>query len=323
MRDAARTAEHLPVHLAPAGAGVDQTGLPCFQRGCGQHRLEHRPHRVALEGPVQHRAVRRIQAGSRVCRVVPRHTDAGADFGVCGIQHHDAASGHHPARNGFRRPLDRPGKSQLDPHGPAVGVGLFRLAPQASLRIDKAGQSVALPGAGKRRIKRGFQPGGSPAVAVHIPDELHSQRRGRIAHGHRPAGNAQRRNIAVHREQERRDCVSFLVQQRLPSRIGTGKEPGIVSPAGHTERHPLCAKARQKMALAVVEIAPPRRECQRHHALRRRAGCIVRVGAQPVQPADHRRKTPHQQRIQRQHPPSGHENAPFGLLKQCGPDRGC
>ena len=93
MRDAARTAEHLPVHLAPAGTGVDQTGLPCFQRGGGQHRLEHRPHRVALEGPVQHRAVRRIQAGSRVCRVVPRHTDAGADFGVCGIQHHDAAGG--------------------------------------------------------------------------------------------------------------------------------------------------------------------------------------------------------------------------------------
>ena len=47
------------------------------------------------------------------------------------------------------------------------------------------------------------------------------------------------------------------------------------------------------------------------NALRRRTGRISRIRAEPVQPADHRRKAPHQQCIQCHHPPPGHRTAPF------------
>ena len=190
MGGPARAAEDLAIHLAPAGAVINKARLPRFQRGSGQHRLEHRAHRIALQRPVQHGAVRRVQAGRRVCRVIPRRADARPHFGTGRFQHHNAPCRHHPGRDGFRRPLEIPRKGQLHPHSPAVGVGLLRRFPQLPLRVDKTGQRVALPGAGKGRIESRFQPRRSFAVSIHIPDQMLRQRCRRGTNGHRPARNS-------------------------------------------------------------------------------------------------------------------------------------
>ena len=63
MGNPARTAEDPAIHRAPAGAGVDKAALPCLQRRCRHHRLEHRAHGIALERPFQQGAVRGVQAG--------------------------------------------------------------------------------------------------------------------------------------------------------------------------------------------------------------------------------------------------------------------
>ena len=60
----------------------------------------------------------------------------------------------------------------------------------------------------------------------------------------------------------------------------------------------------------IIKIAPPGGQVEGDHALRRRPGPIGRVGAEPVQAADHRRKAEQQGPIQDQHPFAGHENAP-------------
>ena len=60
----------------------------------------------------------------------------------------------------------------------------------------------------------------------------------------------------------------------------------------------------------IIKIAPPGGQLEGDHALRRRPGPIGRVGAEPVQAADHRRKAEQQGSIQDQHPFAGHENAP-------------
>ena len=60
----------------------------------------------------------------------------------------------------------------------------------------------------------------------------------------------------------------------------------------------------------IIKIAPPGGQVEGDHALRRRPGPVGRVGAEPVQTADHRRKAEQQGPIQGQHPFAGHENAP-------------
>ena len=310
MGDAARTAEDPAIHRAPAGAGVDKAALPCLQRRCRHHRLEHRAHGIALERPFQQGAVRGVQAGRNVFRIIAGAADAGPHLGVGGVQHQDAAALHRLVGHGFGGLLDLPGKGQLHPHGPAVGGGEDGLGPQLSLGVDGAEQGIPRPAAGEQIIKGGFQPGGTVALAIEIPQQLHCQRGGRASPCRWPAGNAQRGNIPVHFQQKRGCGVPLLVERRLPGGIGVGEQAGIAALPGHAEGHPAGGLPREELAPVIIKIAPPSWQVEGDHALRRRPGPIGRVGAEPVQAADHRRKAEQQGSIQDQHPFAGHENAP-------------
>ena len=309
--DPSGAAENLSIHLAPAGTGVDKISLPCFQRSCGQHRLEHRAHRIAPKRPLHQRAALSFQTGRNVFRVIVRQADAGPD--LCGVrlQHQNTAALHGLLCHCLRRLLDLPGESQLHPCRPAVVFLQLRFSPQFSLCVDGAAQGVPFPAAGQQGVKGRFQSGGPFSLAIPAADQLDGQRRVRIPTFHRPAQDSQRRDIPVHFQQKGGRRIPLPVEFRLPGGIGIREQPGIAVLPRDAERHPSGGQPGQALAAAIVEVAPPGGQGQGHCTLGRRPGRIHRVGADPEQPADHHRKPEDQRPVQSQHPPAGHETAPF------------
>ena len=184
MRHTACAAEDLSVHHHRAVAVVLRRKASFQRRRC-QHRLEHRPHRIRLQGPVQEGAVRRFQTGRRVSRVKTRHTDAGPQGCRADVQHQNAAGGHGLRRHRLGRPLDRTGDGQADPHRSAVRLQMLHLLPgaQVALRGHRAQQGVPCPAAGEQRVQCFFQPGSTVALTVQIPQQLRAQRCGYIPPG--------------------------------------------------------------------------------------------------------------------------------------------
>ena len=69
VRYASGTAVDLTVQGVVAGTLPDEVPFSCFQRRCGQHRFEHRAHRIGRKSTVQKRAVRSRQALAHIGRI--------------------------------------------------------------------------------------------------------------------------------------------------------------------------------------------------------------------------------------------------------------
>ena len=316
MGDAARAPEHLPIHHEVPGAVVHKVILPRFQRSGRQHRLEHRPHRIALESPVHQRAVGFVEAVRDRFGVKSGQADAGANLGTGGIQHHNAPAGHGLGGSGFHGTLDLPGDRDPHPQRTAVLPEQLRLlpCPELPLRVHIAPDGVSPAGAGQQRVKRRFQPGRPLSFAVAVTQQVCAERGCRIPPGKGIARDAQRRNIGVHFHQKGRVYVALLIEHRLPCGIGIRVKPGVAVGSGQAECIPAGLQTGQETVLAVVEIPAPRRKRQGDHALPRRPRRITRIGAKPEQAADHDRKPQQKPRVESQHPFPGQRKLPLSVL---------
>ena len=225
---------------------------------------------------------------------------------------------------GFHRPLDGPGESQLNAHGPAVGLGQsgFRARPQCSLCRDGADQRVVGPAARKLGVESSFQPGHTVALAVEIPQQRCRQRGVAVPPRHRIAPHPQRRDVLPHVQQKRPGCVPLLVELRLPGGFGQGVQAGVAALPRQAEGQPAAAHAREQAAIAIVEVAPPGRERQPGSALGFRPGRVGAVGAEPEQAAQQYREGAEKGGVQRQHPATAHGlPSPFGTSRSVWPGK--
>ena len=256
-------------------------------------------------------------------RVEAGPADAGPHLAAAGLQDQDAPGGHALCRHPFCGPLDAAGEGQ--PHPPCGGGCLFQhrltAPPQTPLRRDRAPEDV-LPAGGKDVVQRRFEARRAAALAVQIADEMLRQRGGGVPPGHSIAPHAQPSHILRHLQQEGPGGVPLPVEHRLSVSVRVGVEPRITALPREAEGQPLLRKPRQRQAVAVVEVPPRRRQAQDGLALRRRPRCVSGVRAEPVQPADHRRKPQQKRPIQRKHPPARHKQPP-SLPRSMGRKRGC
>ena len=312
MGHASGAAVDLSVPAVIPRAVPDEVPLPGFQRRSRHHRLEHRADRIGREGAVQERAVRGRQALAHMGRVEAGPADAGPHLAAAGLQDQDAPGGHALCRHPLCGPLDAAGEGQ--PHPLRGGGCLFQhrltAPPQTPLRRDCAPEDV-LPAGGKDVVQRRFEARRAAALAVQIADEMFRQRGGGVPPGHSIAPHAQPPHILRHLQQEGPGGVPLPVEHRLPVSVRVGVEPRITALPREAEGQPLLRKPRQRQAVAVVEVPPRRRQAQDGLALRRCPRCVSGVRAEPVQPADHRRKPQQKRPIQRKHPPARHKTAPF------------
>ena len=324
---ASGTAEHLSIHHAIARAIVDKARQPGFQRGGCQHRLEDRAHRIGRKSAVQQRAVRCVQAGGNVFRVESRQADAGPHLSGSRIEHDHTARFHRLGGRSLYRPLDGPREGQLNAHCSAVGRGKNRLCAclQGSLRGNGADQRIVCPAARKLRIESSLQPGHTMAFPVQIPQQRRCQRGVAIPPGHSITPHPQHRNIPPYVQQKGPRRIPLLIQLHLPGRFGQRVKAGVASLPRQTESQPAAAHTREQAAFAIVEVAPPRRECQPDGALRRRPGRVNAVGAEPEQTAHQHREGAEKCGVQRQHPATAHGlPLPFcGISRSVWPGKCC
>ena len=114
VRHASGTAVDLTVQGVVAGTLPGEVPFSCFQRRCGQHRLEDRAHRIGRKSTVQKRAVRSRQALTHIGRIKVRQAHAGPHLAAGYIYNKDAPGGHALRRHPFCGPLDAAGEGQ--PH---------------------------------------------------------------------------------------------------------------------------------------------------------------------------------------------------------------
>ena len=315
MRHPARAAEDLPIHHHRAGALENrlQARFQCSRR---QHRLEHRPHRIALQRPVQKGAVLCLQAVGQMLRVVARHTDTGAHRRCGGIQHQNAAVCHGTCCHCLHRPLHRAGDGQLHAQRPAIGLQKLGRLPgaQRTLRRHGANKTAVLPCAGKYSVQRLFQPGSAMTRAVQIAQQVLTQRHCGIPPGGGVTGQAKTSGVAVHLQQKRGGAAAATVQKRLSGGIGAGIQAVVIALPGKAHHLPALLKTGEQPPLRIIKVAPPGGQLQGDRALRRRPCSIGGVQRQQIQPAQHHRKPQQQGGIHRQYPFAGHEATTFPLL---------
>ena len=114
VRYASGTAVDLTVQGVVAGTLPDEVPFSGFQRRCGQHRFEHRAHRIGRKSTVQKRAVRGSQTLAHIGRIKTRQAHAGPHLAAAYIYNKDAPGGHALRRHPFCGPLDAAGEGQ--PH---------------------------------------------------------------------------------------------------------------------------------------------------------------------------------------------------------------
>ena len=199
MRHTACAAEDLSVHHHRAVAVVLRRKASFQRRRC-QHRLEHRTDGIAFQPAIQEWAVRRVQTGGKVIRVIARHADAGPHGGRSCIQNQNAPAGHSLRCHRFRCALHLTRNGQLHPHSLAVLPEILRCfsGSQLSLSGDSAQQDVMFPRPGQQLVQCLFQSGSSMAFAIQISDQLLAQRCGRIPPGKRIARHSLPVKITLH-----------------------------------------------------------------------------------------------------------------------------
>ena len=305
-------AEHLPVHHRVARALHRQAVQAGFQGCGGQHRLEHRPHRIGGQGAVQQGAARLIQAGGDVVGVVAGQADAGPHLGGVHVQHQDAARSHGLGGYRLRRPLDGAGDGQLHPRPVKGGGGIDRLGAfhQPALAGDGAGDGVLAAAAGQHRVQSGLQPGHPAALAVQIADQVLAERDGAVAPGCRVGVHPQPADVPADLQQERGGGVPPLVQRGLAGGAGGVVEADVAVLPGQAEGVPGLFQAGEGQAAAIVKAAPPGRQPQGDGALVRGTGRVAGVAGRQIQPAQHHRKPRQQRRIHGGQPAHLHGQAP-------------
>ena len=163
------------------------------------------------------------------------------------------------------------------------------------------------------------------AFPVQITQQRRCQRGVAIPPGHSITPHPQYRNILPYVQQKGPRRIPLLIQLHLPGRFGQRVKAGIASLPRQAESQPAAAHTREQAAFAIVEVAPPRRECQPDGALRRRPGRVNAVGAEPEQTAHQHREGAEKCGVQRQHPATAHGlPLPFcGISRSVWPGKCC
>ena len=279
----------------------------------GDHRLKHRPRRIARQRTVQKGTARLLKACGKVPGVVGGHADPCPDGGGGHIQHQNAPGSHILCRHRLCCPLHRAGDGQLHPCSTAVLPYPFRLLPgtEGPPGSDTAADHVLCAGAGKHLVQCLFQSGGTLALAVQIADEVAAQGCGGVALRRRIAPEPQCGKVSVHLQQKGGRAAAVPVQQRLPLGVCEIVKPGVAVFPREAQRLPPLFHTGEQQSIAVVKIAPPGRQGQRHSGLCRCMGGVTVVLRQCIEPAQHHPKTQQQRRIQPKDPSACHKNAPF------------
>ena len=171
-------------------------------------------------------------------------------------------------------------------------------------------QGIPLAGV-KDIVQRSLKARCAVALAVQVADELFCQRGSGVPPGNSIAPHAQPAYILHHVQQKGPGSIPLPVKPGLPVGVRIGVEPRVAALTREAEGQPLLRKPRQRQTVAVVEVPPRRRQAEDRFALRRRPHGVVRVRAEPVQPADHRRKPQQQRPVQRKHSSTRHKKPPF------------
>ena len=164
-------------------------------------------------------------------------------------------------------------------------------------------QCIPLAGV-KNIVQRSLKARCAVALAVQVADELFCQRGSGVPPGNGIAPHAQSTYILHHVQQKGSGSIPLPVKPGLPVGVRIGVEPRVAALTREAEGQPALGKPRQRQTAAVVKVSPRRRQAEDRFALRRRPHGVLRVRAEPVQPADHRRKPQQQRPVQRKHSPA-------------------
>ena len=177
MRHTACAAEDLSIDHCGTRTFIFRKSALFQCRRC-QHRFEHRADGIAFQHAIQEWAVRCVQTGGKVIRVIARHADAGPYGGRSCIQNQNAPAGHSLRCHRFRCALHSTRNGQLHPYGLTILPEILRgfSCPQPPLRGDSAQQGVMFPRPGQQLVQCFFQSGSSMAFIIQISDQLLAQR---------------------------------------------------------------------------------------------------------------------------------------------------